>query len=185
MFVSRIEEVAALYAAGLSGRKIAERLGVSPPTVSYYLRRLGVPPQRQGRYDWDEVQRFYDAGNSVRDCIAHFGFSSATWYEAVQRGAVRARPAGMPLEELLSSRTRNRVHIKQRLIRLGLKEHACEECGITDWLGMPLSLELHHVNGDGKDHRLENLQLLCPNCHSQTDTWGGRNRGRLALVDDD
>ncbi len=41
-----------------------------------------------------------------------------------------------------------------------------------------LSLELHHVNGDGQDNRLENLMLLCPNCHSQTDTWGARNKGR-------
>jgi hypothetical protein len=37
---------------------------------------------------------------------------------------------------------------------------------------------LHHVNGDGLDNRLENLQILCPNCHAQTDTWGGRNKGR-------
>ena len=64
------------------------------------------------------------------------------------------------------------------MIRAGLKENRCENCGITEWLGKPLSMELHHVNGDGRDNRLENLQLLCGNCHAQTDNWGGRGVGR-------
>lgn len=83
----------------------------------------------------------------------------------------------MPVDKLLSGR-RNRSHIKGRLVQLGLLEDACAECGATTWLGQPLSLHLHHVNGDPHDNRLENLQILCPNCHSQTDTFGGRNRGR-------
>jgi ribosomal protein S27AE len=69
---------------------------------------------------------------------------------------------------------RNRYHLKRRLIADGLKDAACEECGITEWRGRPLPLELHHVNGDGTDNRVENLNLLCPNCHSQTGNWGGK-----------
>jgi hypothetical protein len=61
-----------------------------------------------------------------------------------------------------------------------LKLQRCERCGLTEWRGQPLSLELHHVNGNGSDNRLENLMLLCPNCHSQTETWGGRSKGRPA-----
>ena len=49
-----------------------------------------------------------------------------------------------------------------------LKEKKCEICGCTDWLGKPITLQLHHKNGNPYDDRLENLQILCPNCHSQT-----------------
>jgi 5-methylcytosine-specific restriction endonuclease McrA len=72
----------------------------------------------------------------------------------------------------------NRYHLKARLLTEGLKLAECERCGVKEWEGEPLAFELHHINGDGRDNRLENLQLLCPNCHSQTDTWGGRNKGR-------
>ncbi len=88
----------------------------------------------------------------------------------------------MPMEDLLViGRQTNRSHLKGRLLREGLKENRCEICGITEWNGKPLSMELHHVNGDGKDNRLENLQVLCGNCHAQTDNWGGRGTGRKVV----
>ena len=66
--------------------------------------------------------------------------------------------------------------LKNKLLKEGYKEHICEKCGNAEWYGKPIPLELHHINGDNTDNRLENLQMLCPNCHSFTDTYGGRNQ---------
>lgn len=55
--------------------------------------------------------------------------------------------------------------------------NGCFTCGNSDWMGRPITLELHHVDGDSNNNSLENVQLLCPNCHSQTDTYKGKNKG--------
>ena len=81
----------------------------------------------------------------------------------------------MPLEQLLGGR-RQRTHLELRLIAAGLKEDRCEVCGLSEWRGAPLSLAPHHVTGDGHDNR---LKLPCPNCHSQTDNFAGRNIRRF------
>ena len=64
---------------------------------------------------------------------------------------------------------------KDLLKKLKLRPVICEICRISEWCGKPITLELDHVNGDNKNHSLENIRLLCPNCHSQTPTWRGRN----------
>jgi hypothetical protein len=54
------------------------------------------------------------------------------------------------------------------------KINYCEECGLTEWQGNPIPLEIHHLNGKNTDNRLENLRLLCPNCHALTSNYRGR-----------
>lgn len=53
---------------------------------------------------------------------------------------------------------------------------SCQCCGLSEWLGKPISLEIHHKNGNNHDNRIENLVLLCPNCHAQTEHYRGRAR---------
>ncbi len=82
-------------------------------------------------------------------------------------------------EEILveNSPYKNIPILKKRLLKEGLLEYKCAICGNTgEWLGQPLTLQLDHINGDHFDHRLENLRLLCPNCHSQTETFSGKNK---------
>jgi 5-methylcytosine-specific restriction endonuclease McrA len=182
-YVDTRQRVAELVERGLSGRRIAAELGLSPSTVSYHRRNLGkaLDVRCNRRYDWREIQRYYDEGHSITECQERFGFARETWNSARRRGAVVSRPQAMPIERLLRG-PRARAHLRRRLVGAGLLTPSCAVCGISDWRGRPLSLELNHVNGDGNDNRLANLRLLCPNCHSQTDTWGGRNKGRLQLA---
>jgi transposase len=170
------DAVRRLLDEGCSRAEVARRLDISRSTVSYHAKRFGMEMDQTAsrRYDWTIVQAYYDEGHTVRECQERFGFSSATWTNAVRRGDAVARPVAMPIEKLLRG-PRNRRHLKRRLVQAGLLLVLCAECGIRTWRGRPLALELHHINGDGKDNRLENLALLCPNCHSQTDSWGGRN----------
>jgi hypothetical protein len=81
------------------------------------------------------------------------------------------------LNEVLTEKSlTNNQRLKERLYKEGLKEPKCEGCGLTDWRGQPITLDLEHVNGDHFDNRIENLQILCPNCHRQTKTWGNTKR---------
>ena len=66
--------------------------------------------------------------------------------------------------------------LKKRLITEGIKKNVCETCGCTMWQNKQLNLELHHIDGNRQNHRLSNLKLLCPNCHSQTDTFRAKNK---------
>lgn len=67
---------------------------------------------------------------------------------------------------------------KDILLNQGLRDYKCEICGITEWMGKPITLQLHHIDGDPTNDCLENLQLLCPNCHSQTDSFCKRHEIR-------
>lgn len=144
------------------------------------LRTKATPfRDRRRKYDWAKIQAYYDAGHTYVKCMAHFGFCSKAWDCAVKRGAIRTRRQTRPLEHVLQS-TSSRWQKKLRLLREGLLTNRCERCGINDWRGKTLAIHIDHVNGDKNDWRLDNVRMLCPNCHSQTPTFGGRNLRRVS-----
>ena len=101
-------------------------------------------------------------------------FSGMGWNVGL---AFRPRPP-RPLEELLvANRFCNRRDLKARLFAAGLKKRECELCG---WAKMSedgrIPVELDHINGDPSDNRLENLRIVCPNCHSLQPTHRGLNK---------
>lgn len=82
-----------------------------------------------------------------------------------------------PLEEILvSGRPTQSDRLRKRLLSEGIFEARCNWCELTEWRGQDIPLELDHINGEHDDNRIENLRLLCPNCHAQTETYRGKNR---------
>jgi 5-methylcytosine-specific restriction endonuclease McrA len=80
------------------------------------------------------------------------------------------------LEEILIKDNFYNTHrLKNRLIKENIFEHKCYKCELKEWLNKIIPLELEHINGISNDNRLENLTLLCPNCHAQTNTYRGKN----------
>jgi 5-methylcytosine-specific restriction endonuclease McrA len=132
------------------------------------LRRLGSPPSGS-------------ANRRVREDVRRLGldtshFVGQRWAKGQKNPAKRTRK---PLSELLiAGRDVKTASLRRRLIDEGVLEPSCSRCGRDTWEDRPIPLELDHINGDRRDNRLENLRLLCPNCHALTDTYRGRNIGR-------
>lgn len=78
------------------------------------------------------------------------------------------------LQEILDGKhpTYQPFKLKNLLLKHGLKENKCEICGISEWNGKPLNCQLDHIDGNKYNQSLNNLRIICPNCHSQTETFG-------------
>jgi hypothetical protein len=129
---------------------------------------------RRRRYDWAAIQAYYDEGHCYTECRRQFQFSVAAWTKAVRRGELTASARRKSLATILATSNSRRT-IKTHLLAAGIMVNRCSRCGIGEWQGAPLSCHIDHINGIRDDHRLENLRMLCPNCHSQTETYGGKN----------
>lgn len=167
------------------------------------LRRLGVDEERFGPrprpvpISADELARAVAASRSWAAAARRLGVPGGAGEKRVRGLALEARldtshllgqgwkrgraDGGRVAEPLSALLVRGRrigtTKLRHRLLREQVLEPLCASCGLGTWLGAPIPLELDHLNGDRHDNRLENLRLLCPNCHARTDTYRGRNIG--------
>jgi 5-methylcytosine-specific restriction endonuclease McrA len=151
----------------------------------------------------DEFQKVLDQSNSIVDFLKHFGLDGYTGNHRTFH--LRIKIDNLCLKQLAKNRKilfskrfsktkikdelifcENSVYCRTQLKRRFLKivDYECSECNLKDiYNGKPISLQLDHKNGINNDNRLENLRLLCPNCHSQTETFSGkRNKKEVVKV---
>ncbi len=168
----------------------------SEPVAKRYI----IPGYKSGKRRWtdEQLKVAVAASFSIAQVLREFGlrpagsnyeyvkrrikelgldtshFTGSNWLKGKPHPAVRARS----MEEIL---VKNSVYtstnsLRKRLIAEGYFEPRCASCHLTEWLDQPIPLEVDHINGDRHDNRLENLRLLCPNCHALTATYRGKNK---------
>lgn len=122
---------------------------------------------------------------TVQKYIKILGIDTSHWLgKSWSKGKKVTTNPGRSLEEYLvyNGPYIQSFKLKKRLIKAGCLRDKCIICNINQWLGKNISLELDHINGDPLDNRIENLRILCPNCHSQTDTFRAKKRSRKDII---
>ncbi|MFJ6543676.1 HNH endonuclease [Streptomyces sp. NPDC091385] len=149
-------------------KQVLEPVVARSKSVNEVLRRLGL----------DLV-----GGNhtNISRRIKAYGIDTSHFTPLAPRENQRRGRTGVQLLAEDTSAHARRIpssRLKKALRELGVEER-CALCGIEPvWLGEPLPLEVDHIDGNWRDNRIENLRLLCPNCHSATDSYRGRGKGR-------
>lgn len=89
----------------------------------------------------------------------------------------------IPLNKILNGEFPfySRTYLKKRLLRRGILKNECKICGISEWMGKEIKCQLDHIDGDSTNHKLENLRMLCPNCHTQTETFSNKKKSKRSI----
>ncbi len=136
-------------------------------SIAGVLRYLGIP--------WSGGMHAY-----ISRRLRHFEIDTSHFTGSVHNRGIPARNR-MPADQVLVLRPAGSGRLQPKRLRRALREigvpYRCSCCGLGDeWQGRRLVLHVDHINGDYLDCRPENLRFLCPNCHTQTASWAGRNR---------
>lgn len=143
------------------------------------------------KVDYDELLKCIENSNTMREASEKLGLKFSTFKrKAIKYGLYNPNQGrkGIKREEYEDENIRisldkilngefpfySRHNLKKRLLNKGIKENKCEICGISEWMGKELVCELDHIDGNSQNHRLENLRMICPNCHSQTPTHSSK-----------
>lgn len=138
---------------------------------------------RQIKKNRQGVKLAYKTGKKIKPSVAYQSYSTK----------IKDKMAWSRGKQIVTNRemfVENSSHansaIKKRIADGNLIDYKCQRCGIDSWNGESITLELDHINGKNNDHRIENLRFLCPNCHSQTETYKGKNKnsGKIKVSDE-
>lgn len=133
-------------------------------------------------YNWQEIQALYDTGISTLELKNQTGVSFHAIERAILRGDFirrsRQQANGKPLDQL--SRYDK---VKRRILADGIVPNVCIRCGqLPEHNGLPLTLQIHHLDGNNKNNALDNIEILCPNCHTQTENYGRKKVSRKIVA---
>jgi 5-methylcytosine-specific restriction endonuclease McrA len=142
--------------------------------------------QRQIRVSDEQIKEAYEKYQTLHMASAELGMTIVSlWRRAKKIGLAwkdkkyrSVTTKKLPTNEILEGNHPyyQTLKLKKRLVKEGIKENRCEICDITEWNNKPISMQLDHIDGNSHNHKLENLRMTCPNCHSQTDTYCGKNK---------
>ena len=126
------------------------------------LQKLNIKAAGGNYYIFQKAVNFFKIDTS------HFNGQNITGRKLPQRRK--------PIEDYLTNKTPIQSNkLRKYLLESGKFKHECSSCKLSEWLGKPIPIELDHINGNNEDNSLDNLRILCPNCHALTPTYRGKN----------
>lgn len=199
------EELDIIVSDSSNFNQIAIKLGYKNPNTTTYNKILSQIIEnnidyshisRNSKYDRDTLREAAESSHSLYDmcsklkisvqCCGTILFEIRRWKIDIShfdgRSHLTYTNCGLsnkhiPLDIVFLNKVRiKNDHLKQRLFSENIKKYKCEKCNREHYFGFPIPLELNHINGDDNDNTLSNLEILCPNCHSRTPTFAGRNK---------